>query len=77
MTLRLDDIDLCLDQRFRDQSREVGHDFFHLWAAAGEAGDGGWAGEDERSDLFGEAFDIGAVVAADADAELDFGDVAT
>lgn len=73
--LSLDDVDFCFDQGFWDESGEVGHYFFDLWAAAGEACDGGRAGEDERGDLFGEAFDVGTVLAADGDAELDFWDV--
>ncbi len=36
--LSLNDLDLCFDQMFRYQRREVGHDLFDLGAAAGEAG---------------------------------------
>jgi len=66
-TSRLKDIDFGLDQRLRDEGGEVGHYFFDLWAAAGEACDAGRAGEDERGDLFGKAFNVGFVLTANAD----------
>ena len=52
--LRLDDLYLHFDQRVWYQGGEVGHDIFDLWAAAGEACDGGRAGEDERGDLLAQ-----------------------
>lgn len=67
-TLRLDDLDFRGDEELGDQGGEVGHDPFDFGAAAGEACDGGRAGEDERGDLFGEAFHVEAGLAADADA---------
>lgn len=42
--LRINDLNLRLDQRFRDQRGKVRHDLFDLWAAAGEAGYGWRAG---------------------------------
>ena len=64
--LCLDDLDFWGDEGFGDQGGEVGHDLFDFGAAAGEACDGWRAGEDERGDLFGKAFDVGFVLASDS-----------
>src|SRR6266498_3949056 len=70
----------CLDQLHRgfhhplvDQRRPVRHDLLRLGPPPGEAGDAGWAIENERRDLACEAIDGRLVGRAHADPKLYFG----
>lgn len=58
-----------------DEGGEVRHYLLDLRAAAGKAGDGGRAGQDERRDLFREPLNVGLALPANADPELHLGDV--
>ncbi len=71
----LDDLDLCLDQVLGDEGGEVRHYLLDLRAAAGKAGNGGRAGQDKRCDLLREPLNVGLALPANADPELDLGDI--
>src|SRR5689334_25058554 len=56
-----------------DERAPVGDDLADRRAALAEAGGAGGAVQDQRDQLAGETVDVLLVLAADADAELDFG----
>src|SRR5258706_13956736 len=68
-------IDLCLDQRLRDEGREICHDLLDFGASAGEACYRRGAGQDQRGDLFCKSLNIGLVLPANSYSQLNFGNI--